>query len=183
MARPRLSEAQFTLFALLSVMTALCCLLGAIAGFGVWAVLGAALLVFAAVPIVGFVAIIWGAFYMLAPEATKYCTVFGLIFFVLLMPLPIALQQSREEARRLQCSRNLAQFGEQLTDKYQRGMRLEGRRHRPKASQLFDDTPELQPFVVEVARAPTPLEAQLARNRWFRDDREYPFASPLYFQP
>jgi hypothetical protein len=182
MARPRLSEAQFTLFALLSAMTVLCMLLATIAAFGFWAVLGVALIFAAAVAVVGYVAIIWGAFYMLAPEAVKYATVFGVILFMLLAPLPIALQQSREEARRLQCSRNLAQFA------LRQHNRETGRLQR--AAWYLNDAPEFDRNTLYRELFTTELETlshhQATAPPEF-ESREFVLsgrlASPLYFKP
>jgi hypothetical protein len=171
-------HAQFTLLALFMAMTALCFLLGAAVYLGagtVLALLGATL-------VLGYVTVVWSAFNTVAPEAAKYLTVLGLIAFMLLGPLPMVLQHRREEARRLQASNNVRRWITTTNDHLQRGMPIVGGRMRPRLSTLFEE-PTPEPFVVEIARAPTPLDVQIARARWFRDEDDYSFVSPIFFEP
>lgn len=65
-----------------------------------------------------FVALIaiyaWANLYILAPEATKYFTFFGLLGLILVSLLSIQLVQLRDRARRNQALQRLRELGREL---------------------------------------------------------------------
>lgn len=181
MSASQTHPAQFTLLALFVAMTAFCFLLGAIAVFGFAEVT----VTLAGLALLGYATAVWGAFYAVAPEAAKYFAVVGTILFMLIAPLPMVLQQQRDQTRRLHATNNLRQLGMGLAEHQRRGQPIAiGRRQRLDVYALFSEPEEsLHPSVIQFARARTPLEAQIVRARWERDDRDYPLASPVYFEP
>lgn len=98
-----ISAAQYSLLSLIVLITVCGGLTGIIVNGGLRVLMLGA---FAALGL-AWVSILWGAFYCLAPEATKVFTVLGTIACLIAMLLPIALFQSRESARRLQIMDNL----------------------------------------------------------------------------
>lgn len=113
-----LARRQVSLHALFVVLT-LVCIVTAVAtalGLSWWqqffhrllAVFG--LLVPTVLVLVPF-SLCWGYCYRLMPEATKHATVFGILFFLLLAPLPCYLLHSREAAKRAVVIVNIRQLG------------------------------------------------------------------------
>lgn len=94
---------QCTLLTLFVALTVAGMLLGIAIRIG-W---NSSLLALAATLAVVLVASFWGVCWRLAPEATKTFSVFGVLALVVLAPLPSALLQSREAARRQQNSYNI----------------------------------------------------------------------------
>src|SRR6266850_6392189 len=90
---------QFTLVHLHIAALLSCALAAAIHSFGIELVARAV----AWLAGFGILTLLWAMVYVLAPQATKYGTVFGFFGVMLLSLLSLYTLQSREDARRIRC--------------------------------------------------------------------------------
>src|SRR5687768_3916830 len=87
---------QFSLALLFGLLTICCC----VAAAAHWLGIAFAGLVLLSGFALGLAIVVWAAAYSLAPQATKYATVLGLVGTMLLSLLSLWIAQAREQARR-----------------------------------------------------------------------------------